>query len=263
MPSRPHAVLVAALVAVLDATMARPASAADDIRARGVPWIRVFGVDDGIPQSTIEAIAFDTAGRLWIGTQGGPAFYDGRRFTPLPLPPAQVSTFVRSIGATRDGAVWFGMSSGHILRYADGAFARFGAGEGLTAGREVTALVEAPLAHGSALWAATLDGLYQLEGARFTQVDLGPGFEHPDVRALSPGTLPGGEPTLWVGTGQGLLHCEDRRCAPFESLAEGPPDKVINALLETSDDNGRRRALWAGTYKGLARYADGRWELVA
>jgi ligand-binding sensor domain-containing protein len=263
MPSRLHAALVAALAAVLAAAPARPSSAAADIRARGVPWIRVFGTDHGIPQSTIEAIAFDAAGRLWIGTQGGPAFYDGRRFTPLSLPPAQRSTWVRSVGATRDGAVWFGMGTGHILRYAGGTFARFGAAEGLSAERDVTAIVEAPLGQGSALWAATLDGLYRLEGERWARVELGSGLlEHPDVRTLSPGTLPSGEPTLWVGTGRGLLHCEDRGCAPFESLGEGPPDKVITALLETTDQGGRR-ALWAGTYKGLARYADRRWELVA
>ncbi|HZF51709.1 MAG TPA: ATP-binding protein [Polyangiaceae bacterium] len=263
MPSRLHAALVAALAAVLAGAPARPSAAATDIRARGVPWIRVFGTDHGIPQSTIEAIAFDAAGRLWIGTQGGPAFYDGRRFTPLSLPPAQRSTWVRSVGATRDGAVWFGMGTGHILRYAGGTFARFGPAEGLSAERDVTAIVEAPLGQGSALWAATLDGLYRLEGERWARVELGSGLlEHPDVRALSPGTLPSGEPTLWVGTGRGLLHCEDRGCAPFESLGEGPPDKVITALLETTDQGGRR-ALWAGTYKGLARYADRRWELVA
>ncbi|MCY0992118.1 ATP-binding protein [Nannocystis sp. ILAH1] len=262
MPRRLHATLVAALVAALAAIPSRPSSAAADIRARGVPWIRVFGTDHGIPQTTIEAIAFDRDGRLWIGTQAGPAFYDGRRFTPLPLPPAQRSSWVRSIGATQDGAIWFGMGSGHVLRHADGAFVRFGADEGLTAEREVTALVEAPMDHGSALWAATLGGLYRFEDPRWIEVELGPGLEDLDVRALAPGHLPTGERTLWVGTGRGLFHCEDRRCAPFESFADGPPNKVINALLETTDEE-HRRVLWAGTFEGLARHVDRRWEVVA
>ncbi|MDC0675738.1 hybrid sensor histidine kinase/response regulator [Nannocystis radixulma] len=257
-----HATLVAALVAALAAISSRPASAAVDIRARGVPWIRVFGTDHGIPQSTIEAIAFDRDGRLWIGTQAGPAYYDGRRFTPLPLPPAQSSSWVRSIGATHDGAIWFGMGSGHVLRYADGTLVRFGADEGLTAEREVMALVEAPLDHGSVLWAATLGGLYRFEGARWVGVELAPEFKDLDVRALAPGFLPSGERTLWVGTGQGLFHCEDRRCAPFESFADGSPNKVINALLETTDE-AHRRVLWVGTFKGLARHVDRRWEVVA
>ncbi|UQA64036.1 hypothetical protein E8A73_047210 [Polyangium aurulentum] len=199
---------------------------------------------------------------MWIGTQAGPAFYDGRRFTPLALPPAQTSSAVRAIGATRDGAVWFGMYTGQILRHAEGTFTRFGAGEGLTAEKQICAIVEAPSGNGPALWAGGFDGLYRLEGERWTRPSLGPGLERVDVRALHPGTLPTGEPTLWVGTGRGLFHCEDHRCAPFESLGEGPPDKVITALLETTDDN-HRRVLWAGTYKGLARYAEGRWELVA
>ncbi|WP_170229644.1 hybrid sensor histidine kinase/response regulator [Polyangium fumosum] len=254
--------LVAVLAALLVATSARTSTAATDIRTRGVPWIRTFGLDDGIPQSTINAIAFDTAGRLWIGTQGGVASYDGRRFTPLSLPPEQASSWVQSITGTRDGAVWLGMYTGHILRYAEGRFTRFGSGEGLTAEREVGALVEAPSAKGFVLWAGTNDGLYRLEGARFSRIDFGPELGYIDVRALHPGSLPSGEPTLWVGTGRGLFHCEDHRCAPFESLGEGPPDKVINALLQTTDE-ARRRLLWAATSKGLARYAEGRWEFVA
>ncbi|MDC3988719.1 ATP-binding protein [Polyangium jinanense] len=254
--------LVTVLAVALAATSASTSSAATDIRTRGVPWIRTFGLEDGIPQSTVNAIAFDTAGLLWIGTQGGVASYDGRRFTPLSLPPEQASSWVQAIAGTRDGAVWLGMYTGHILRHAEGRFTRFGAGEGLTAEREVSALVEAPSANGFALWAGTLDGLYRFEGERFSRIDFGPELGYIDVRALHPGTLPSGEPTLWVGTGRGLFHCEDHRCAPFESLGEGPPDKVINALLESTDE-ARRRVLWAGTSKGLARYAEGRWELVA
>nr|WP_275939346.1 hybrid sensor histidine kinase/response regulator [Polyangium spumosum] len=155
------------------------------------------------------------------------------------------------------------MFSGHVLRYANASFTRFEAGEGLTAGREVVALVEAPSANGFALWAGTFDGLYRFEGERFTRVDLGLGLERVDVRALQPGRLPSGEPTLWVGTGRGLVHCEELRCAPIEPLAENvPPEKVVTALLETTDE-GHRGVLWVGTAKGLVRYAEGRWELVA
>ncbi|MDI1478863.1 hybrid sensor histidine kinase/response regulator [Polyangium sp. y55x31] len=258
--------LVAVLGIALAATPARTSFATPDIEARGVPWIRAFGIDDGIPQNTVEAIGFDTAGRLWVGTQGGVASYDGRRFTPLALPPAQTSGWVQSIGATRDGAVWFGMFTGHVLRYAEGTFTRFGADEGLTSQREVVALVEAPSPSrdGLTLWAGTLDGLYRFEGARFSRVDLGPALGRVDVRALSPGALPSGEPTLWVGTGRGLMHCEDVRCAPVSPLAkaEVPPDEVVTALL-ASVDEALRPVLWVGTRKGLVRYAEGRWEFVA
>jgi len=252
--------MLVALALALAAASAT-ARAGADIRAHGVPSIRAFGADDGIPQSSINAIAFEPGGRLWVGTQGGPASYDGRRFTPLELPTEGASSWVQAIAATHDGAVWFGMMTGHAFRYAAGSFTRFGPAEGLTSAKAFRTIVEAPARGGRALWGGTLDGLYVFEGARWARVELGPGFEHPDVRALSPGTLPDGQPTLWVGTGKGLLHCEDRRCAPLGPGAELLAGENITSLLETISEG--RRVLWAGTRKGLCREVEGRWELFA
>ncbi|WP_437516446.1 ATP-binding protein [Sorangium sp. So ce1099] len=273
--SSPHRRLRVALALGLAAALAPAPAAGDtpapagntpptgDLRARGVPWMRVFNVEDGIPQLTVNSIAFEPGGRLWIGTQSGAASYDGRRFTPLPLPTGGGSSWVQAVAVGQDGAVWFGMVTGQIIRYAEGRFTRFGAAEGLTAEKPLRRFLEAPTDRGRALFAATMDGLYRLEGARWARVDLGPGFEHPDVRALHATTLPGGEPALWVGTNRGLFRCDARGCARFATTAEGLPSNAIVTVLETLEEEGRR-VLWAGTWGGgLARFADGRWERVA
>ena len=46
--------------------------------------IRVFGVEDGLPGSTVKAIAQDSAGYLWVDTDGGPCKFDGRNFRSVP-----------------------------------------------------------------------------------------------------------------------------------------------------------------------------------
>ncbi|XXX80289.1 ATP-binding protein [Sorangium sp. So ce134] len=236
-----------------------PAPAAGDLRARGAPAMRAFDVEDGIPQITINAIAFEPGGRLWIGTQNGAASYDGRRFTPLPLPTGGGSSWVQAVAVGQDGAVWFGMMTGQIIRHAAGRFTRFGAAEGLAAERPIRALLEAPMGQGRAVFAATTDGLYRLDGERWARVPLGPGFEHPDVRSLHAATLPGAEPGLWAGTGDGLFRCDARGCARFATTADGLPSNVVMSLLEIAGDAGGR-VLWAGTRGGIARLADGRWE---
>ncbi|WP_437817646.1 hybrid sensor histidine kinase/response regulator [Sorangium sp. So ce1078] len=236
-----------------------PAPLTGDLRARGAPSMRVFDVEDGIPQITINSIAFEPGGRLWIGTQNGAASYDGRRFTPLPLPTGGGSSWVQGVAVGQDGAVWFGMMTGQIIRHAAGRFTRFGAAEGLTAEKPIRMLLEAPAGQGRAVFAGTTDGLYRLDGARWTRVDLGPGSEHPDVRALHAATLPGGEPGLWAGTGAGLFRCDARGCARFATAADGLPGDVVTSVLETSGGAGGR-VLWVGTRGGLARFADGRWE---
>ncbi|WP_437970110.1 ATP-binding protein [Sorangium sp. So ce260] len=261
---RPRVALALGLAVALAPAPARaagdtPAPPTGDLRARGAPSMRVFDVEDGIPQITINAIAFEPGGRLWIGTQNGAASYDGRRFTPLPLPTGGGSSWVQAVAVGQDGAVWFGMVTGQVIRYAGGRFTRFGAAEGLTGEKPIRTLLEAPTGAGRALWVGTIDGLYRLDGERWARVPLGPGFEHPDVRALHATTLPGGEPALWVGSGDGLFRCDDRGCARFATTADGLPSNVVMTLLETDGDAGGR-VLWTATRGGLARLADGRWE---
>ena len=46
--------------------------------------IRVFGVEDGLPGSTVTAITQDSSGYLWVETDGGLCRFDGRNFREIP-----------------------------------------------------------------------------------------------------------------------------------------------------------------------------------
>ncbi|HEY4555326.1 MAG TPA: two-component regulator propeller domain-containing protein, partial [Lysobacter sp.] len=41
------------------------------------PRLRLIGVDQGLPSSNVNGLAFDRAGYLWIATTDGLARYDG------------------------------------------------------------------------------------------------------------------------------------------------------------------------------------------
>lgn len=51
--------------------------------------IRVFGVEDGLPGSTVTAITQDSSGYLWVVTDGGRCRFDGRNFREVPESAAQ------------------------------------------------------------------------------------------------------------------------------------------------------------------------------
>ncbi|HVK64635.1 MAG TPA: histidine kinase dimerization/phospho-acceptor domain-containing protein, partial [Polyangium sp.] len=223
--------------------------------------IRSFGADDGLPQNSVNAIAFEPGGRMWIGTQAGTASYDGQRFTPLELPrDGTSSNWVTALAVTHDGAVWFGLETGEIFRYASERFTRIEAVEGPASGKIVRTIVETREGEGHALWVGTAGGLHRLDaGERLRRIELGPGFERAGVDAVREGHGPNGERTLWVGTTSGLLYCEAERCTPFATKANGLPHDVVTALLTTVGEGGRPE-LWVGTMGGLAHHADGRWE---
>ncbi|HVK70671.1 MAG TPA: histidine kinase dimerization/phospho-acceptor domain-containing protein, partial [Polyangium sp.] len=247
-----------ALLAALVAAPLRPSFAAD-ATTLGAPTLRVSGVDQGLPHSVVNAITLDRRGHMWIGTQAGAAYHDGQRITPLPIPTGGSPSWVQGIAEAQDGAIWFGMVDGAVFRFADGVFQRFGAAEGLPSGTPIRAMLGSR--RGPSVWVGTTDGLYQFEGGRFHRVELGPGFGHPDIASLLEGTLPSGDPTLWVGT-HGLFHCEEGRCARFDVEGEASTKTGVLSLLQTADGKGRSE-LWAGTNSGLLRYTDGLWERMA
>src|SRR5436309_457677 len=74
-------------VLLLLAVLASPWLRADsDPAADARLAFRTFTDRDGLPQNSIMAVARDIAGRLWVGTQDGAAFYDGRRWTAVNMP---------------------------------------------------------------------------------------------------------------------------------------------------------------------------------
>ncbi|MCD4750105.1 MAG: hypothetical protein K8R59_12095, partial [Thermoanaerobaculales bacterium] len=77
---------------------------------------RVFRDSDGLPQNTVHAITRDKRGFLWVGTQDGAAYYDGRNWTVVNMPSRLKSNFVRSILSSSDGSLWFATQAGGIFR---------------------------------------------------------------------------------------------------------------------------------------------------
>jgi serine/threonine protein kinase/ligand-binding sensor domain-containing protein len=233
-----------------------PARASDDVAMRAVPNMRLFADKDGVPQSSILAMAMEKDGRVWIGTQDGPAVHDGQGFVPVALPSGAESVTVDAIQVAADGSVWLATDGGGVWRRAGEGWTHYGKGDGLPSDH-VMALAEATP---GVMWAGTLSGLARQEGDRWVTVDLAQaGMPAAKVFVLRSGTLPSGEQTLWVGGEGGLAHCEGTHCASFRSKKDGLPGDVYAVLQTTAEDGAT--SLWVGTDHGLARFAGAHWEI--
>src|SRR5688572_10181433 len=77
---------------------------------------RVWQMDDGLPQNSVQALAQTADGYLWIGTQNGLARFDGVRFTIFDN--QNVTAFknasVTALLTARDGKLWVGTPAGLI-----------------------------------------------------------------------------------------------------------------------------------------------------
>ena len=215
------------------------------------PSVASYGERDGLPQGTIHAIAFDSRGYLWVGTQDGAARFDGRTWSPLDMPDRAVSNYVRAVVGTRDGSLWFGREEGGAVRRRDGVTEVFDGAAGLPSGR-VNHLLEA--ADGT-LWAATHGGgVARFDGTRFEPV--GTGLPDPRVWSLLERHDASGTSRIVAACEGGVAELgEGGRFAPVD-LGVSLSGFSANALLET--DDGGERSLWVGTFgAGLFRVRAG------
>jgi len=108
-----------------------------------------WDADNGLPSSSVNAIAQTKDGYIWFATYSGLARFDGVRFTVFDrtndtLPQNEILSLL----ATPDGALWIGTARG-AARYSHGRFETFGADKGLPEG-SVIDFTE----NGGRIWAA-------------------------------------------------------------------------------------------------------------
>ena len=250
--------------------------------------------EQGLPMNTVQALLQGRDGRLWVGTGGGLATFDGSRFSGPGAAPAVPELDARPIFGffeAADGAIWVGHIRG-AARFHQGRY-EAAIGAEVTEGRRIWSFAQA--ADGT-VWAATENGLvswragqvrrYQeadglptrrvrslafdrdgtlwigttggglvaLRDGRFTVFDAQRGFPHAEVRQVLADPAGG----VWAATaGGGLVHVVQDRLRTY-TVADGLPTEHLTALA--FDATG---ALWIGTWgSGLSRHADGRFSTL-
>lgn len=199
-------------------------------------------IQDGLPQISVNAIAQDRDGYLWVGTQGGLARFDGVRFTTFTpeSTPELPGIWVRSLLVDRAGRLWIGTYKG-LTQFDDGRFTRFllpGMDE--RQGLDVYALAQD--AQGQ-VWCATSAGLLQVVGGKLAKLANSP------APALSVLPRTDGQ---WIG-GKGVVVHRAGGTATALALPTEASSATVTALVDAQGH------LWAGTSQGLYELIDGAW----
>jgi len=253
----PMAVFALSLAGVFGvATLSVCAASLLDI---GTYSIRVFRDSDGLPQNTVHAIVSDRHGFLWIGTQDGAAYYDGRRWHGVDMPNRTRSNFVRAILSAADGSLWFATQAGGLHRYQDGRWTPLPGSADAFQNDRINALMDsAAPGREPVIWAGTHHrGVVRIEAGRSTLFDTRHGLPHNRVWGLFGQRDANGRVTIWAGTEGGLARL--RPGADRFETGPGFPRVSVNSFLEMVEPDGSR-ALWVGTYGGgLFRFHRNIW----
>lgn len=204
-------------------------------RFDGVEFVN-FGRAQGLGSGIVWALAEDSRGGLWIGTDGGLFRYDGRRMSLAGDGRNLPSPSVRVLVPRADGTLWVGTQRG-LVHYDGRDFRQI---DGLDA--PVNAVVDD---RSGTTWVATGRGVVR-QGAEQRIYSTDDGLPSLEVHTL----IEDGRGRLWAGTQAGLRRFDGRRFvipAAVRALANAP----IRTLLQD-----REGALWIGTREGLGRWTE-------
>ena len=241
-----------------------------------------YAVEPGSPQNSVNALAQDNLGNVWIGSQQGLALFQGGKLVHY-NGPKDLAGPVTALATAPDGSIWAATNSDIFrLNRETGAKVQF---------KEP---VRSPSAlyfdRSGVLWIGTVaDGLYSFADTTLTHYKNGRGPEtiintiYQDGEGdLWVGLLKGGacrlrsqkfecfteadgltdnfvnslyedrEGSLWIGTVTGGLNRLKKRKFITYDRSQGLPNDFVQALYQTRDGS-----IWTGTLNGIARLKDG------
>lgn len=164
-----------------------------------------WGIDDDLPQSSVNCITQTGDGYLWLGTEEGLVRFDGVRFTVYDKSNfGKISeNFITSLYADRDGNLWFGTYGGGLTcrNTKNGNFTTYTPALPDT-GEDVSAnVIKAILQDKNGnLWIGTDNGLCLFKNSIFTNHKTKKGPPNNKIGAL----LEDRNGNLWIGTENGL-----------------------------------------------------------
>lgn len=120
---------------------------------------RNYGIDQGLPQASVNALLQGRDGYLWIGTFGGLVRFDGDAFKTFHASPGGlVSNRILSLHEDHRGRLWIGTEGGGIALYESGRFRPLDFCGGTC---QINAI--RPSADGRRLWAVGPQGVFEFD----------------------------------------------------------------------------------------------------
>ncbi|MGA2649654.1 MAG: two-component regulator propeller domain-containing protein [Terracidiphilus sp.] len=223
---------------------------------------QAWGLENGLPQNTVQALVQTQDGFVWLGTEVGLVRFDGNAFQVFDKSsqPALPGNDVRCLLSSKDGSLWIGTSEG-LTRWKDGTDTTFTTKDGLP-GNGIRGLGEDQLGQ---FWVWTNEAQARLDGGRFVAfwtvtTGVGGGGASPSVGEIPvagwlPQPSPSGELVLANKSAVQVLS----GTTVLASLAVGHELPGSRIQIVFADREG---ALWIGTNVGLARWADGKLQTL-
>jgi len=200
-----------------------------------------YGLEQGLPQSTVYSTCQDSRGYLWIGTESGVARFNGYQFVVFDKSSGLPGNFVRSVVEGADGNIWVGTDNG-VGVFNGREWKTITAKDGLK-GSAVTKLSQD---RDGKMWVATNDSGLNLVSFRGDSISINYINERNGLTSnFVLDILHSSDGSTWIAMigGANIISFIDGKpkVLKLESVAS-IPSNLFSCIAE--DDNGR---IWLGT----------------
>ncbi|MFY0683996.1 MAG: hypothetical protein JXR20_05540 [Balneola sp.] len=210
---------------------------------------KAWTLEDGLPVNTVNRVAQDEKGYLWLTTYDGLVRFDGLNFKVFNFSNTPAMPFNRTtqIYIQENDYMWVALEHGGVVRQKEGDFKYFGTEEGMP-NSDITKIFED--AYGRLLF-VTLEGLYAFEDEKFRKFYKGLNVEQNQITRTYIDPL---DESVWLTTHDGLVHIVDTTISVFD-ISKDVSKNLVRSVLR--DESGR---LLVGSDNGIYEYSNG--ELV-
>lgn len=199
-----------------------------------------FGIEEGLPQSSVYTMLQGKDGSIWVGTMNGVSKYNGLSFENFTKKNGLAENRVTSSCQDKNGNIWFGHWSGGISKYdlSTRTFSEITPGT-VKLSKTITSIVTDQK---GTIWFGTKgEGLLKSENGQFELYTTKNGLSSNVVTAL----MEDKAGSLWIGTENGITLYK----TVFSPFSRTLPSSSITCFLTDSRGN-----IWIGTSdKGIIR----------
>ncbi|MCE9538592.1 MAG: hypothetical protein K8R85_05160, partial [Bacteroidetes bacterium] len=195
-----------------------------------------FGIEEGLPQSSIYTMLQDKDGIIWVGTMNGVSKYNGLNFENFSKKDGLSENRVTSSCLDKNGSIWFGHWSGGITKY-DAITKKFL--EIIPENFKISKTITCVLADKQGrIWMGTDgQGLLKYEKGNFVNLTTKDGLTSDAVTAL----MENNDGTIWIGTAKGITVAQPKLSSldayfPSQSITSFFCDTKGNKWIGTSDN---------------------------
>lgn len=222
--------------AIVLVSIAGEARALDPARSLNQYIFRSWGLEEGLPQTSANAIVQAPDGYIYIATFGGLVRFDGVRMTLVPGD-GSCSNRLYALEVDGEGVLWAGTERAGLCRMRGGALVAFPVPDG----REVEGVGSIRQSRQGGVWVASMNGLLRIEGERVERYGMAHGLPSDGVVSIAEAA----DGTLWVGTHEGPCLFRGNRCEEPEWLGGLRHQRIEAMHIARNGD------AWIGSKDGL------------